>query len=119
MQIRGRGLGGAMGLVMIAVLALAGCSQVSLDEIEPRTGVTEVRVADSYFDPRVIEVPASTEVTWVFVGNRVHDVVGDGWGSALMTRGTFVHTLEVAGTYDYLCTLHANMTGRVIVAPSP
>jgi plastocyanin len=32
-----------------------------------------------------------------------------------MTEGTFSHTFDHAGVYDYVCTLHGNMRGTVFV----
>jgi plastocyanin len=31
--------------------------------------------------------------------------------------GTYSHTFNTPGTYDYLCTLHSNMTGTITVNP--
>ena len=87
----------------------------SVTEVAPERGVDTVLVKDNKFTPRVIEVAAGTEVTWSFEDGRLHDVAGEGWGSERMTSGTFVHTFDAPGTYDYRCTLHGNMSGRVIV----
>jgi plastocyanin len=82
----------------------------------PKRGVTNVVVKDMKFTPRVIEVPAGTTVTWRFQdGDTPHDVKGDGFKSEIMRSGTFMHTFDTPGTYDYRCTLHSQMTGRVIV----
>jgi plastocyanin len=49
-----------------------------------------------------------------------HDVKGDGWGSGEPQRsGTFRRTFDQPGTYDYVCTLHPQMTGRVLVTAGP
>jgi plastocyanin len=64
----------------------------------------------------VIEILSGTEVTWLWEGGSVpHDVRGDGFDSGLLNEGTFSHTFASLGTYDYECTVHNNMTGRVIV----
>ena len=102
-------------LLTIALVALAACSSASLDDIEPQVGVTDVEMEGTRFDPRVIEVPAGTTVTWHFNG-IAHDVKGEGWGSDVESEGTFTHAFDAAGTYDYRCTLHGGMTGRVIVS---
>jgi plastocyanin len=44
-----------------------------------------------------------------------HDVKADGFGSPVRKSGTFSHRFDQPGTFQYRCTLHANMTGRVIV----
>jgi plastocyanin len=39
-----------------------------------------------------------------------------GWSSGTLTTGqTFVHTFEAAGTFDFLCTIHPEMTGTITV----
>jgi plastocyanin len=93
----------------------AACESVSLDEIEPETGVTEVAVEDNSFSPRVIEVPAGTEVTWQWNGSRDHNVAVDGSRSPTQSSGSFVHMFNAPGTYNYLCELHGGMTGRIVV----
>ncbi len=95
---------------------LVACEGQSLDEVEPVDGVTEVAVKDNEYEARVIRVPAGTEVTWIWEGGARHNVVGDGgFQSELLREGTFTHMFDAPGTYNYLCTLHGGMTGRVIV----
>ena len=107
-------------LVIVGVLALAGVFGAcggGLDDVAPMVGVTGVAVHDNSFDPRVIQVPAGTEVTWTWDETRNnHNVVGNGFGSDVKREGEFRHTFELAGSYDFLCTLHGGMRGRVIVA---
>lgn len=100
--------------MLLAVVLLASCG-ASLDDVEPAEGVTTVEAADNVFRPQVIHVDAGTEVTWEFVGNRDHNVVGDGWASDVMREGTFARSFEEPGTYDYSCTLHGGMNGRLVV----
>jgi plastocyanin len=91
-------------------------------------GVTAVMVrADStqnhLFDPPVIEVPAGSTITWTFADYGIsgegevvpHNVVGEGFESAVLGTGTFTHQFDTPGNYLYRCTLHAFMEGRVIV----
>lgn len=106
------GVGLLGGLVL-----LGGCGSESLEEIPPAVGVTEVAVRDDYFEPRVIQVSLAldSEVTWTWDGRRDHDVIGVGFQSRLQRDGTFTHRFTEPGTYRYFCTLHAGMTGGVIV----
>ena len=101
----------AIGVLLALVVACDGAALESSSAV----ATSEVAVRDNSFDARVIEVPAGTEVTWTWQGNRPHDVAGEGWGSDTQSEGTFRHTFEAPGTYDYRCTLHGGMTGRVIV----
>ncbi|MEX2445737.1 MAG: plastocyanin/azurin family copper-binding protein [Dehalococcoidia bacterium] len=109
------GRGAAWVLGAIGAMAMLAACGTPLEEVEPVSGVTTVSVQDNRFDARVIEVPAGAEVTWRFDGEREHNVVGEGWQSEVMSDGSYAHTFETPGTYDYLCTLHRGMDGRVIV----
>jgi plastocyanin len=105
-------------LPLLAAAVLAACSAGGADPAEAapvRTG--EVVVKDNRFDPVAVEVPAGATVTWSFQDGAVpHDVVGDGWASGdPASKGTFRHTFDRPGTYDYRCTLHGGMDGRVVV----
>jgi plastocyanin len=44
-----------------------------------------------------------------------HDVAGDGWSSEVQQLGTYKHTFDTPGTFDYRCHVHEGMAGRVIV----
>ena len=105
----------AVVLGLGAAAVLVGCSGQKLEDITPEVGVTEVSVEDNTFGPRVIEVPAGTEVTWTWEGNNDHNVVGDDFESEVMKDGTFQHTFDEARRYEYACTLHGNMTAAVEV----
>ena len=124
--------------VIVAVLVITGVSLL-LSPIgrrwladpggaAPRVGVTEVRVVaragqNHAFEPSVIQVPAGTTVTWHFEdvddGKFVpHNVVGEGFASAVLSEGTYSYIFDEPGSYPYTCTLHAFMDGRVeVVAP--
>jgi plastocyanin len=107
-----------LGLFAVVGLGLSvACSEgEDLSAVTPVTGVTEVTVNNMKYTPSVIEVSAGTTVTWSFEdGDTPHDVKGDGFKSEVMRQGTFTHTFATPGSYDYKCSLHSQMTGRVIV----
>jgi plastocyanin len=119
------GLRHHLGPVLLVAVLLAGCADgadrpgdAAADP--PPDGVTEVVAKDNRFSPAAIQVPAGTEVTWTFADGLVpHNVVGEGWGIEDPQRsGTFRHAFQRPGTYDYACTLHQGMTGRVAVTPA-
>lgn len=101
------------GLALLAALGVA-CTGPDLDA-ENAVPTSEVTVDDNKFEAPVIEVVEGTTVTWTWDGNNSHNVVGDGWGSEILKEGTFQETFDTAGVYDYRCTLHGGMKGRVIV----
>lgn len=124
---------GVMGFLLLSTLIFASTPiaqrlWANPTGTTPVVGMTEIMVrADStqnhLFDPPVIEVPAGSEITWTFAdygiagdGEAVpHNVVGEGFESAIMGTGTFTYQFDTPGSYLYRCTLHAFMEGRVIV----
>lgn len=103
-------------LVLAAALALAACDNSGGGtETEDTVATTEVSVVDNAFEPRVIEVVPGDTVTWTWEGAAPHDVDGGEFKSEVQTSGTFQHTFESAGEYDYVCNIHSGMTGTVIV----
>lgn len=105
--------------VLAGGLLLTACGDGGEDPAaaEPVAG-TEVSVVDNDFEPVHLEVGSGETVTWRWEGDAAHNVVGDGFESEVQDEGTFSHTFEDAGTYDYECTLHRGMTGRVTVVES-
>jgi plastocyanin len=113
--------------LLLAAALLAGCADNGDRRNDdaasepPAAGVTNVVAKDISFSPAAVEVRAGTEVTWSFQDGQVpHNVHGDGWGSGDPQRsGTFRHTFDQPGTYTYACTVHPQMTGRVVVTAKP
>jgi plastocyanin len=104
---------------VIATLAVIGVVTLTvraeLDPGEPVVGMTDVAIHDSEFGPAAIEVPAGTTVTWRWDGEAEHNVVGDGFESPTQVQGEFVYTFTEPGTYNYRCTHHFFMRGKVVV----
>ena len=105
-----------LAAALAAVLAGCGADEAKTPDDQPVTGVTEVSMKNLQFKPKTIKVPVGTEITWKFDDGSVpHNVVGEGFKSKTLDKGTFEHTFDAAGTFDYRCELHTNMTGKVIV----
>ena len=80
---------------------------------------------DKFFDPPTLTISKGTTVTWKNADSTVHtvtsgtpegghsDTVFD--SSYLVAGTTFQWTFSFAGTFDYYCTLHPYMKGKVVV----
>lgn len=73
------------------------------------------------FAPAVVELPAGTTLTWEFAdvdeaGQPVaHNIVFADSASPVQAVGQYQRTFDTPGTFDYVCTLHPFMAGRVQV----
>ena len=65
-----------------------------------------------------LTVPAGTQVTWINKDDVPHVVmsVDNKFKSkALDTDDKFSFTFQQAGTYEYFCSVHPKMTGKIVV----
>ena len=82
--------------------------------------------ATEFYVPKEISVPAGSTVTWTNDDTTIHTVVeGTAQGgsgetpafdsSIIAPKGTWDNTFDTAGEFDYYCSLHPFMTGKVTV----
>lgn len=101
--------------------------------VGPGLNEVTVKIIGNSFFPKVLEITPGTKVTWInedafayLAGeySGVHNVSAmsmpeedlDGFTSPLLVHAqTFSHTFTFAGEYDYICTPHPYMKGRVVV----
>ena len=76
-------------------------------------------VLDNFsFAPAVVSVPVGTTITWTNRDDAPHIVASTDQkfkSPVLDTDERFSHRFDVPGTYQYFCSLHPKMTGRVVV----
>ena len=78
-----------------------------------------------FFVPDTLTVSKGTTVSWTNGDSTLHTVTsgsaesgnsGTEFDSSYLAAGkTFQHPFNTAGTFDYYCTLHPYMKGKVIV----
>jgi len=86
----------------------------------PPTSSVTVTTVNTSFSPQTVTIAPGGSVTWQISGAR-HNVTFSGaaptGGNVPDTDpgGSATRTFSTAGTYDYQCTRHSGMTGRVVV----
>ncbi|HEY9246866.1 MAG TPA: cupredoxin family copper-binding protein [Candidatus Methanoperedens sp.] len=81
----------------------------------PKTEVT-VEISDFTFFPPEVTVAKGGTVIWKQKDTEQHTVTGADFSSEKLSQGqTYSHTFNEAGTFEYWCTIHASMRGKVIV----
>ena len=82
-----------------------------------------VTIASNAFSPTPLSIPTGSTVTWSNTDNTIHQVETTGSttgeivsGNISASTGTFAHTFDTAGTYNYECPIHSSMTGQIVVA---
>ena len=110
--------------VVIAVIFIALLAGGGGDDKPAQTPAvlqgSEVTIDISDFDysPRDATVTAGTSVSWANTGDAPHDAVDDGetWNTGVLDGGdTGSVTFDEAGVYDYHCSIHPDMDGKLTV----
>jgi plastocyanin len=81
------------------------------------TGAIAVEIKDFAFNPKELDVPAGTTVTWTNLDQVAHTATaGKGeFNSGNLNPGeSFSFTFDTPGTYVYNCSYHPSMQGTII-----
>jgi len=71
---------------------------------------------NSVFNPNELTVNVGTEITFKNDDSIAHTFTGDGFESGDVKSGdSFKFTFNTAGTFNYHCSIHPSMTGKIIV----
>jgi plastocyanin len=105
-----------------AILNSALSNTASVEIPQGAYSVTNIE----FYKPAIINIPRGTTVTWTNNDGEMHTVTsgnldtggptGTLFDSGPLPSGkTYKHTFSDKGIFDYLCTLHPFMKGKVIV----
>lgn len=104
----------ASALVLVIGVAGSACGGDGdeAEAIEPGT----ILLRPASFQPERIEVGVGETVTWKWREKVSHNITGDGGiEKKVADNGTYSHTFDKKGTFDYRCTIHPGMDGSVVV----
>jgi len=121
---RGVFIGGAVLMVVMGGGKAVSGEKASAALAQPAAAATpqaktmEVKIDNFKFGPEALTVPVGTTVTWTNRDDIPHTVVStDGVfkSKVLDTDEKFSFTFAKAGTFDYFCSIHPKMVGKVVV----
>jgi plastocyanin len=106
--------------------AVAAASHEAMAEREgagrkaaPKRAANEIGIDNFSFAPAVLTVKAGTQVTWVNGDDVPHQIVSVQRrfqpSPVLDTNQRYAVRLTTPGSYDYFCSLHPKMTGKIVV----
>ena len=107
--------------VAASALLLSACSS---DDSSGPDDVTTITMNSSTFSPADVTIEVGESVRWVNAQAVAHTITPANpqqagvWATQAVPATTgfaFQARMNTAGTFNYSCTLHAGMTGRVVV----
>lgn len=76
----------------------------------------EISIKNFKFNPATLTIKVGTTVVWTNNDGMPHKIKSDKFNSDTLNKGqTFKFTFLSVGEYDYLCSIHPSMLGKVIV----
>ena len=104
----------ALGAMLAVALVNSACGGGDTESVAAEPGTVILRPAS--FEPETIKIAAGDTVTWKWREKVSHNIVGKGGiDKKVADNGTYTHTFEKKGTFDYRCTIHPGMDGSVVV----
>lgn len=97
---------------------VASTSQASTQptaQPSPAPNSTSVTIQNFAFSPAVVTVQQGGTVTWTNKDSTTHTVTFADGSSDVASGATFTKTFNDLGVFDYHCTIHPTMTGKVVV----
>ena len=79
-----------------------------------------VQIDNFHYSPAMLVVAPGTTVTWTNDDDSPHSVRekdGKFKSAALDTDDKFSQTFTAPGEYEYFCSIHPYMTGKIVVKP--
>jgi len=105
---------------MTAALFFTACEDNGGGD-ENGPGDNEVWMENTAYNPQQLSVDIGATVTWINKDGVDHTVTsGEGLFDSgnISAGGTFEYTFDSAGTYNYGCTIHPDMSGSINVGSS-
>ena len=107
----------------IALLALvifaSGCVNYGTNQPNgnPPASGNSVSIQGFAFNPSTLTIKAGTTVTWTNEDSASHTITSAGFfdSGTIASGQTFSKKFDQPGTYDYICSIHTSMKGKIIV----
>lgn len=79
----------------------------------------QVNISSSAFSVTDLLVQVGTTVRWTNLDTQAHNVTSATFKSPTLNNGdSYEFTFNKEGTFNYYCSLHPSMTGKIIVKPA-
>ena len=104
-------------LAAAGVLLLGG-SGLSGPSVAQTAAPTRIVVKNFMFQPTSLTVKVGSTVTWTNMDEEPHTVVSTSGlfrSNGLDTKDSFSFKFDKAGTYTFVCSIHPQMVGKIIV----
>jgi plastocyanin len=111
----------ALGLGVLLFVAAPKVRSAGGAAVQAATNPVAVKIDNFTFTPPSLVVAPGTTVTWTNADDDPHSVVEKDRkfkSAALDTNDSFSQTFTAPGEYEYFCSIHPRMVGKIVVKPA-
>lgn len=89
----------------------------TVQEAPPQNQTATVSIGNFAFNPATLQVKVGATVIWTNNDVAPHTITSTGFASSGIMAGgqTFSHIFTQPGEYDYSCSIHPTMKGKIVV----
>jgi len=112
---------GALGLTALLFAAVLETPLAGKAAAQAAANPAAVRIDNFNFTPLTLVIAPGTTVTWTNADDTPHAVRekdGKFKSAALDTDDTFSQAFTAPGEYEYFCSIHPRMVGKIVVKPA-
>lgn len=80
------------------------------------TNTINITIKNFAFTPAELNIKKGDTIVWTNDDSAPHQISGSGIQSEILSKGqSFSFTFGATGTFDYICSLHPSMKGKINV----
>jgi len=90
--------------------------QAATQPAQTGTEAGTVTISNFAFNPATLTIKQGTKVTWTNQDSAAHKIKSATFNSGDINQGEkFEFTFDSKGSFDYSCSIHPSMTGKIVV----
>jgi plastocyanin len=116
----------ALTIVLTSTVFLGGCGLTQSTTTPTATPTTvqsttqaesnTITIQNFAFSPATLTVKKGTTITWTNQDSAPHQIKSNSFNSPKLATGqSFSFVFNDIGSFDYSCSIHPSMTGKIIV----
>lgn len=88
----------------------------STQQLQSENSASTITIRNFSFTPETLTVKEGTKVIWVNQDTAPHIITSETFSSSTINQGnTFEFTFATKGTFEYSCSIHPSMKGKIVV----
>ena len=89
---------------------------INQQQNQPENLTSAVTIENFSFNPATLTIKKGATVIWTNQDNVPHKIKSDTFNSSVLNKGdNFQFTFLTVGEYNYSCSIHPSMQGKIIV----